>query len=324
MKQIALFPSAAPSTILGYGTTSLMRAQSSKERLALLGIAFDLGIRHFDTAPYYGYGEAERVLGDFIENKRDQLTITTKYGIQPAAVVKLRTVNLLARRVLRLFPFLREALSKRAQLLSQKCPFTAAAARRSLEQSLSALKTDRVDLFLLHEPTYADAASEEIHQFLQAELRLGRIRAFGCGGDFHVIEQIANAKLPTSKWLQFEDNILNRRIEKIRPNGAKCITYRTFHQALAALTGWLEAAPGRYGDWESQLQIDMRTEGTLASLLQAASHSRNPDGIVLFSSHRADRIRSAVRVASENRFSSQQLRKFDELTKHIGQTGNSH
>ena len=120
MKKLLLFPGASPTTVLGYGTTSLMGVSTSGERLALLEAAFDAGIRHFDTAPYYGYGEAERVLGDFISDKRDQVTITTKFGMQAPAVVKLRLVNLLARQILRLLPGIRQVLSKKAQSLSKK------------------------------------------------------------------------------------------------------------------------------------------------------------------------------------------------------------
>jgi D-threo-aldose 1-dehydrogenase len=317
MKQLSLFPGAAASTILGFGTTSLMGAPTSKDRLVLLEIAFEAGIRHFDTAPAYGYGEAERILGDFLVGKRDRVTITTKFGIAAPTVVKFRIVNLMARRILRLLPSMRKTLSRQAQALSKKSVFTPAEARRSLDQSLTALKTDHVDLFLLHEPTYADAASGEMTQFLEEEARRGRIRAFGCGGEFSAIQSIAAAKLPTASWLQFEDNVLSRRIEGIRTTGARCITYRTFHQALAYLTRWLEADPGRYGEWERQLQVNLREEETLAGLMQAASHCRNPDGIVLFSTRRANRIRSAAQIASGNRFSREQLQKFDELTKCI-------
>jgi D-threo-aldose 1-dehydrogenase len=316
MKQIVLFPEAPASTTLGFGTTSLMGLQSHKERLALLEMAFEAGIRHFDTAPSYGYGEAERVLGDFAFRKRHQLTITTKCGKQPPAVLKARYVNSSARRLLRLVPSLRKTLSRKAQQFSKNGVFSASAARQSLEQSLAALRTDYVDLLLLHEPTYADAASEEMCDFLEEETKRGRIRAFGCGGG-DAIESIAAAKLPTSMWLQFEDNVLSRRIEKIRLTGARCITFRTFHQALATLTQWLEGDPTRYTEWEKLLQVDLRAAGALAGLLQAASHFRNPDGIVLFSTHRADRIRSAVQVVSRNEPSREQLGMFDTLAKNI-------
>jgi aryl-alcohol dehydrogenase-like predicted oxidoreductase len=294
----------------------MMGLPATRDRLALLQYAFEAGIRHFDAAPYYGYGEAERVLGGFLRGRREQVTITTKYGIQAPAVVKARWVNLLGRRVLRLVPSLRKVLSRKAQALSKKCAFTAADARRSLDQSLGALKTDYVDLFLLHEATFEDAASEEIHGFLADELQKGRIRAFGCGGSYQVIESIAAAKLPTSKWLQFEDNVLSRRIEGIQLTGAQCITFGSF-KALTTLTHFLESVPGRRAEWERELSCDCRSEANLAALLQATSHARNPDGIVLFSTRRADRIASAVQVASGNQFSREQLHKFDELARSI-------
>lgn len=317
MKHLSLFPGAPPSSILGFGTTSLMGVPNSSERLALLETAFDAGIRHFDTAPYYGYGESERILGKFLAGKRDQVTVTTKFGIQAPAVVKSRMINLMARRILKVLPSLRRSLSRKAQALSKKGSFTSAGARLSLDQSLKALKTDFVDLLLLHEPQFEDATSEEIRQFLEDEVTRGRIRAYGCGGEFNAIQRIANAKLPTSQSLQFEDNVLNRHIEVIRPTGARCITYRTFHQALAVLAAWFEADPGRWAEWEWQLQIGLREEGVLAGLMQAASHFRNPDGIVLFSTRRADRIRAAARIASDSPFSLEQLHKFDELTRSI-------
>ena len=317
MKRLFLYPGATASTSLGFGTTSLVALPTSKERLSLLEAAFESGIRHFDTAPYYGYGEAERILGAFVVGRRDQLTITTKYGIEPPAVIKSRLVNLLARKVLRALPFLRNALSRQAKALTKKRAFTSAAARRSLDQSLTALKTDYVDLFLLHEPSYEDAASEEMHEFLRNEVIRGRIRAFGCGGEFDVIQNIAIARPPTSTWLQFEDNVLNPRVDRIRMTGARCITYRTFHQALRTVTRWLEAAPIRYAEWESQLDIDLRSEGVLAGLLLASSQSRNPDGIVLFSTRQGGRIRNAARIASGRRFSEEQIGKFETLARGV-------
>ncbi len=317
LKQLHLFPGSAPSTNLGFGTTSMMGLPATRDRLALLECAFEAGIRHFDTAPYYGYGEAERVLGEFLANRRDQVTLTTKYGIQPPNIVKARWVNLLARRILRLAPSLRKTLSRQAQAMSKKGGFTAAEARQSLEKSLTALKTDHVDLFLLHEPTFAYAASEEIHGFLAEEFQRGRMLAFGCGGDYRVIQSIATAKLPTSKWLQFEDNVLSRRIEGIQLTGAQCITFGPFREVLAVLTRWLESVPGRYAEWERELSCNCRSAAALAALLQAGSHARNPDGIVLFSTKRTERIASAVKVASGNQFSPEQLHKFNELTRTV-------
>ncbi|MDA8375731.1 MAG: aldo/keto reductase [Planctomycetia bacterium] len=313
MKTLALFPGAAHSTNLGLGTTCLGSLRNTSERLALLEAAFDAGIRHFDTAPSYGYGEAERLLGDFTRGKRDQLTITTKYGIEPPALVQARWVNLLARRVVRALPSVKAMLSRRAQQFTTHPAFTADAARKSLDRSLLALKTDRVELLLLHEPTLDDAASAEIHQFFEDELKKGRIRAYGSSGRTKAIEQIVSAGLPTASWLQFEDNVLTRNLESLRPGGERCITFRTFLSALGELRAWLNTNPAHRTEWASELQIDVTKDSELADLLLAASLLRNSGGVVLFSTRRASHIASAVAVASGSRFTPEQVKKCVEL-----------
>ena len=173
-----------------------------------------------------------------------------------------------------------------------------------------------MDLFLLHEPTLPDASSEEIHAFLEEEVRRGRIRSYGCGGEFSSIQAIAEAHPPTAGWLQFEDNVLSRRIESIRPTGARCITYRTFHQALPFLSDWLAVNPAVRSEWESQLELSLEGNSALSGLMLAASLARNPDGVVLFSSSRSARIRDAALVA-EGRFSPDQIQRFGEIAMTV-------
>ena len=313
MNHLRIFSTSTPTTRLGYGTTSLMAVQSGQERLKLLECAYEVGIRHFDTAPYYGYGEAERILAEFLRGKRDQVTITTKFGIQPSAVVRNRFVNQMARKILWLAPSLRAMLSKKAQSLSNSGAFSAKAARTSLEQSLKSLGTDRIDLFLLHEPTLHDAGSSEIIDFLEGEVRRGTILSYGCGGEFPNIREIAQAGLPTSRWLQFEDNVLSPHVSEIRALGANCITYRTFLKVLPVVSGWLDANARIHLEWDAQLNLKLSEEGVLPALLLALSMQANQEGIVLFSSSRCDRIRNAARVADGNAFSQDQLRCFSDL-----------
>ena len=317
MNLLQIFPTSTPTSRLGYGTTSLMAVQSSQERLQLLECAYDAGIRHFDTAPYYGYGEAERVLGEFLREKRDQVTVTTKFGILPPAMVRNRLVNQLARKILGLAPSLRATLSKKALSLSKSGAFSAQAARTSLEQSLKSLGTDFIDLFLLHEPTLHDAGSPEILEFLAVEVRRGTILAYGSGGEFPMIREIAKAGLPTSRWLQFEDNVLAPHVREIRALGANSITYRTFLKALFVVSEWLGANPRIRMEWEVSLGLKLSEEGALPALLLGLSMQTNHEGIVLFSSSRCDRIRYAARVADGEAFSREQLQGFANLIAPI-------
>ena len=313
MEKSTFLLNSVQTTHLGYGTTSLMAVQGGQERVQLLECAFDAGIRHYDTAPYYGYGEAERVLGEFLREKRDQVTITTKFGIQPPAMVRNRLVNQLARKILGLAPSLRAVLSKKAQSLSKSGSFSAEAARTSLEQSLKSLGTDRIDLFLLHEPTLQDAGSPEILDFLEGEVTRGTILAYGCGGEFPMIREIAQAGLPTSRWLQFEDHVLAPHVSEMRALGANCITYRTFLKALPVVFQWLDANPEIRSEWEIALSLNFSQEGSLEALLLGLSMHANDGGIVLFSSSRCDRIRDAARVADGNAVSNEQIQGFAKL-----------
>jgi len=81
-----------------------MGALSRRESLALLSAAWDAGVRHFDVAPLYGHGEAERILGSFLAGRRDEATIVTKFGIEPTGNSRFREI---ARAVAR--PLLRKA-----------------------------------------------------------------------------------------------------------------------------------------------------------------------------------------------------------------------
>lgn len=313
MKSLALFPDAPETSPLGYGTTSMMGTPSTKDRLALLECAFDNGITHFDTAPYYGYGESERVLGEFLAGKRDRVTVTTKYGIAVSGVVRKRWVNLLARRIFSIFPGLKTVVKRQAPAMSARAPFTAEGLRASLERSLLALRTDHVDLFLLHEPLLADAASEEVHAFLEGETKRGSVRACGSGGGPD-IEKIAAARMPTSRWLQFEDSPGGCDIDAIRSNGGRCITFGAFNVVLPRLRRHFDAHPQELPKWSTRLGIDCDDPQALAGLVQSAAHLRNSGGIVLFSTRNPERIASAARVAEGGIFTPSQVSDFCELT----------
>ncbi len=69
---------------IGFGTAplgGLFSAVTTDEALLMLEDAWEAGIRYFDTAPHYGQGRAERVLGDFLRGKDPATyTLSTKVG----------------------------------------------------------------------------------------------------------------------------------------------------------------------------------------------------------------------------------------------------
>ena len=71
-----------PIPVLGFGCSAIT-SMGEAQALQVLATAFDVGVRHFDVARYYGYGESEGLLGRFLKSRRAQVTIATKVGIDP-------------------------------------------------------------------------------------------------------------------------------------------------------------------------------------------------------------------------------------------------
>jgi aryl-alcohol dehydrogenase-like predicted oxidoreductase len=56
--------------------------------------AIDLGVNYFDTAPGYGGGRDEEILGAALQGHRDQMVIATKYPFRPEQSFAERTTAL--------------------------------------------------------------------------------------------------------------------------------------------------------------------------------------------------------------------------------------
>lgn len=178
--QITLERSGLRISQLSLGTAQLHNCASRKARVRLLKEAFDLGITHFDTAPLYGDGSAEEALGIAAKGNRCNITIATKFGLTAS-----RWLGRLGATGLPLY-LARSVLARRGLISWPKRDFAAPQMSKSLNESLTALQTDYLDIFFLHEPWLEDLESnEELLKRLSAEKTSGRIRHIGlAGGEF--------------------------------------------------------------------------------------------------------------------------------------------
>lgn len=115
---------------------------SDQEVATLLESTRQLGVNLIDTAP--AYGESERRLGPFVNNHRDEIVLCTKCGEQ--------------------------YLNGRSLY-----DFSAEAILASVEQSLRRLRTDHVDILLLH----SDGHDTEILTQTDALETLSRLKKSG-------------------------------------------------------------------------------------------------------------------------------------------------
>lgn len=188
---------------LGLGTHALHRLLSSATRANLLALGYDLGLRYFDTAPSYGAGIAERELGRFAHERRSELILTTKFGIPPSrlggtvpgwmyAAMGMRAIA----RAVGAHQFLTRPPAR---------DFSAEGARASVERSLRALRTDRVDILYLHEPTIPLLGDVEPLARTMEELKAsGKVLRVGLSGRESECAQITRAYPALAEVLQIE------------------------------------------------------------------------------------------------------------------------
>lgn len=288
----------AASTRLGYGCSQLMGGITHRESIALLETAFDSGIRHFDTAPSYGYGQAESVLGEALRSKRAQVTIATKFGIRSP-----RNRNLLgiARRivlpVISRLPSVKSRLSRAAGGLVGRTLFSPDELRASIDASLAALRTDHIDILLLHEAVVADL-SDELFGELQRSVQAGKIRSFGIGSEAVAASQIYRAERRFCPIMQFEWSVLS--CEQPAYHGSFMITHRSLSANFARLHAWLDANPQVTRIWSKELGLDVAKASVLSRLMLAAARNANPEGITLFSSRSPYNIRINTQLMLDN------------------------
>lgn len=190
----------------GYGTARFHHI-SKKKRENLLRYALDCGITHFDTAPYYGYGLAEKALSCI---SKEKITITTKFGLIPAGGCDQSFIKVYLRKSLGFFFQSVNSIKKDYSLLT---------AENSLNDSLRRLKRDHVDFLMLHEPEIKLINSENLRLWLDNQVKKGKILNYGVAGDSKCINQICSSKPYLAANIQTNIDFESLyRLNKIYPN----------------------------------------------------------------------------------------------------------
>jgi aryl-alcohol dehydrogenase-like predicted oxidoreductase len=168
---------------LGLGTAAIMGRVSRRAGTAALERAHAAGIRHFDTARSYGWGEAEGVVGAVLGRyRREDIRIVTKCGILPVRNSPfLDLAKSVARSILALAPGLkaqvrRVASSERFRPIHT---YEIDVLAGSLRTSLSELGVSYVDDLLLHNFSPDRPGIEEVGGWFREQQRAGTIRRFG-------------------------------------------------------------------------------------------------------------------------------------------------
>ena len=293
-----------------------MTAQSAR----LIETAIDCGITYFDTAPMYGHGDAETVLGDVLLHQRGRVILASKAGIlPPSRSLPVRVLNRGAKLLRKVAPPIASWVPTPRAAQNRFHMFRLSDIRKSLETSLRKLRTDYLDIFLLHECTEADVENAELKVLLEGLQKAGKVRAFGIATGIDETIRIAQKRPYLSSVLQIPSHIWNMNIGRL-PFSARgsTITHSILKKhRLDKLTDQLATDDALAKKWKSAVQIAPSDKVSLAQLLLAHALHSNPEGVVLFFSSKRENIRANARVATEIKPDRAQLIALTALMKGI-------
>src|SRR5215813_8885268 len=142
-----------PASRVGLGTWAMGGTQwggtDDDESVRTIHAALDLGITLIDTAPAYGFGHSEKVVGRAIAERggRDRIVVATKVGLEQKGNAVISN-------------------STKQQIFAE------------IEVSLKNLQTDYIDLYQVHWPDLVTPYEETAKALLDLK-KMGKIRAIG-------------------------------------------------------------------------------------------------------------------------------------------------
>lgn len=190
------------------------------ESIATIHSALDRGINLIDTAPVYGFGRSEEIVGKAVEQygNRENIILATKAGVEWENSHTYRNAT-------------RERIF------------------REVEDSLERLRTDYIDIYQVHWPDPL-VSMEETAGAMKALYEEGKILAIGVS-NFSPYQMEAFRKVAPLHTTQPPYNLLEREIEEgvlpyCREKGMGLLTYGALCRGL--LTGKMSLSSGFEGD----------------------------------------------------------------------------
>jgi len=174
-------------------------AADETEAIEVVHRAIECGVTHLDTSDSYGNGHNEELLGRALRGRRDEVVLSTKFGIQ------------------------REGLGRPKEITA------------ALEASLRRLDVDHVDMYYMHRPDRTTPVEESVGAM--AELaQAGKIRHIGLSEVSAERLRVAHATYPIAV-VQQEYSLLSREPEEdllptMRELGVGLVAYSPLSRGL--------------------------------------------------------------------------------------------
>lgn len=174
-------------SVLGFGSWPMSGedrygAIEDAEAIRAIHRALEAGINCVDTAAGYGFGHAEEVVGQALVGHRNQVVLVTKCGLvqDPGTMIARRDIS-------------------RPNIV------------REVESSLRRLRTDVIDVYLIHWPTESTPL-EEAFGVMDDLVRAGKVRFIGVS-NFTVEQMECCRKVRPLDVVQVGYHLFDRRME---------------------------------------------------------------------------------------------------------------
>lgn len=238
-------------TPTSFGTAAiagLYQPISSRQAFETLQAAWEGGIRYFDTAPHYGQGKAERILGDFLRDKPEgSYVISTKVGrlLNPASQIS-KSLN----------GFI-DPLA-----FDQHYDYSYDGIMRSVEDSYQRLGLNRIDILYVHDigaRTHNEDADRTRMQLMESGVRAldqmrgnRAIQAVGLGvNEVEICEQLIghihlDLILLAGRYTLLDRSAESNLLPLCQHHSIKLVIGGVFNSGILA-TGAIEGAHWDYG-----------------------------------------------------------------------------
>jgi aryl-alcohol dehydrogenase-like predicted oxidoreductase len=186
MEKISIGRSGLTTSRIGLGTWAIggwmWGGSDEAESIATIRSAIEHGVTLIDTAPAYGFGRSEEIVGEALAEGalRDKVTIATKVGL----------------------------IWKNGAVFRDSSP---ARIRKEIDDSLRRLRTDVIDLYQVHWPDL-QTPIDETARALEGLRRQGKIRAIGVS-NYSPAQMDAFRAVATLDAVQPPYNLFEREIE---------------------------------------------------------------------------------------------------------------
>lgn len=215
-------PSGEAVPLLGQGTWHMGDDPNARsEEITALRVGLDLGMSLIDTAEMYGSGAAEALVGEALAGRRDEVFLVSK--VLPHNATREGTI-------------------------------------RACERSLKRLRTDRLDLYLLH--WRGEVPLEETVAGFEALVEAGKIRAWGVSNfdlaDINALRQVPGGSQVATNQVLY--NLARRGIEWdllpwCQEHRLSLMAYAPIEQGAILRHPELRAIAHRHGATASQVAL---------------------------------------------------------------------